>query len=169
MAKVKINKSNINILMEHAKAGYETLYKKEVGGILSGFIKNGDYVIIEVDEYNTPIAARTSWGPNLNNLLKKCGVLEKEYNCECLGFYHSHNETNEKVSAQQSEEDKNCHLESKYNLEIIISISNHKRNWSEKCLHYSDDDNNYTYTICAYYKKEKKIHKAKLVVSRDIA
>lgn len=159
MLRLRIGRQALNSLTGHAAKGFETLYKREVGGHLLGYrIKDGFYVSRAVP-YNTPYTSRTAWGINQYNFRKKGLSLETK-KLKWIGTYHSHVEINRTGSTGQSREDKEAHLFFEAPVDIILRITTNRMRAPKVCLFYKNklDSRVYYYDICGYAKdREEKI------------
>jgi proteasome lid subunit RPN8/RPN11 len=152
MARVKISDKALEDLVLHVKKGYESCYKKEVGGFLLGKISDKNFLVAQASPYNTKNAGRTYWSPNGDTLKRKGAALEKKTGRTWIGIYHSHPETAGWASVRQSTEDRESHISSDYLLEIIVRIASAPMRSPKSCLEIQDSKTGYCYTICGYIK-----------------
>jgi len=151
--RLRIGGQALKSLTVHATKGFETRYKREVGGHLLGYrCKDGFYVSMAVP-YNTPYTSRTAWGINQYNFRKKGLRLETE-RMKWIGTYHSHVEINRSASTGQSREDKEAHLFFEAPVDIILRITTYRMRAPTACLSYKSTRNShvYYYGICGYVK-----------------
>jgi len=150
-------------LTSHATKGYESSYKKEVGGFLLGQINGKGHYIREAVSYNTRNAARTYWSPNGWHMKRKGALLEQKTGYKWIGAYHSHPETAGHASTRQSAEDRESHISSDYPLEIIIGVTPSPMKSPASCFTIQDSESGYYYAICAHIKDgENKIRRIKV-------
>jgi len=150
---LKIGAQALNSLTAHAAKGFETQYKREVGGHLLGYrTKNGFYVSRAIP-YNTPYSTRTGWGINQYYFRRK-GLLLETKRLKWIGTYHSHVEIKRSASTGQSREDKEAHIFFDRPVDIIVRITNYRMNSPKICLSYKEILNSHVYflDICGYVK-----------------
>jgi proteasome lid subunit RPN8/RPN11 len=150
---LKIGALALNSLTAHAAKGFETQYKKEVGGHLLGYrTKNGFYVSRAIP-YNTPYSTRTGWGINQYYFRRK-GLRLETKRLKWIGTYHSHVEIKRSASTGQSREDKEAHIFFDRPVDIIVRITNHRMRSPKICLSYQEIRNSHVYflDICGYVK-----------------
>jgi proteasome lid subunit RPN8/RPN11 len=152
MARIRITAEALTNLRLHAKQGYESSYKKEVGGFLLGEISNKNFMITQSIGYNTRNAGRTYWAPNEETMKRKGTALEKKTGLLWIGTYHSHPEIAGKASIRQSIEDRNSHISSNCLIELIVRIAPVPMHSPKSCLAVQDSETGYYYTICGYIK-----------------
>lgn len=151
--RLRIGRQALNSLTAHVTKGFETYYKKEVGGHLLGYrIKEGFYVSRAIP-YNTPYSCRTGWGINQYNFRKK-GLRLETKRLKWIGTYHSHVEINRTASTRQSREDKQAHLFFEGPVDIICRITTYRMRAPKVCLSYKNmrDSRVYYCDICGYIK-----------------
>jgi proteasome lid subunit RPN8/RPN11 len=152
MVHVKISSQALEDLIAHSKRGYESCYKKEVGGFLMGKEENSHFLIVQSVPYNTRNAGRTYWAPSGDTMKRKGSALEKQTGLKWIGTYHSHPETAGWASTRQSSEDRESHISSDYMLEIIVRVTPSLMNSPASCLSLQDNEAGYYYAICGYMK-----------------
>jgi proteasome lid subunit RPN8/RPN11 len=163
METIKITAKAMKSLTAHAAKGYESSYKKEVGGFLLGQINGRGYYIREAISYNTRNAGRTYWSPNGSNMKRKGAILEQKTGYKLMGAYHSHPETAGHASTRQSEEDKESHISSDYLLDIIIRVTPSLMKSPAACLTVQYCETGYYYDICGHIKgHDNKIRRIKV-------
>lgn len=153
MYHLKISQKALNSLAAHALKGFETKYKKEVGGHLLGYpVRNGFYVS-KVMPYRTPYSTRTAWGIN-QYYFKRKGIRVETKRLKWIGTYHSHVEINRSASAGQSREDMEAHLFFDAPVDIIIRITTYRMRSPKNCLSLTiiRDGRTYYFDICGYLK-----------------
>jgi len=153
MHHLKISRQALSVLTDHALKGFETKYKKEVGGHLLGCsVRNGFYVS-KVIPYRTPYSTRTAWGINQYYFRRK-GIRLETRSLKWIGTYHSHVEINRSASTGQSREDMEAHLFFDAPVDIIIRITTYRMRSPKNCLSLStiQDGRTYHYDICGYLK-----------------
>ena len=154
---LKIGALALNSLAAHAAKGFETLYKKEVGGHLLGYrTKNGFYISRAIP-YNTPYSTRTGWGINQYNFRRK-GLLLETKRLKWIGTYHSHVEIKRSASTGQSREDKEAHIFSDRPVDMIVRITNCRMRSPKICLSYQEirDSRDYFFDICGFVKDQQE-------------
>ncbi len=150
---LKISRQALNSLTAHALKGFETKYKKEVGGHLLGYpVRNGFYVS-KVIPYKTPYSTRTAWGIN-QYYFKRKGLRLETKRLKWIGTYHSHVEINRSASTGQSREDMEAHLFFDAPVDIIIRITTYRMRSPKNCLSLKTvhDGRTYYCDICGYLK-----------------
>lgn len=155
--RLKISKQALSSLTAHVTKGFETHYKKEVGGHLLGYRSQMGFYVSRVIPYNTPYSTRTGWGTNQYYFRKKGMRLETK-RLKWIGTYHSHVEINRSASTGQSREDKEAHLFFDAPVDIIVRITTCRMRSPKTCLSYKvvRDSHVYYYDICGYVKDQQK-------------
>ena len=151
---LKIGALALNSLTAHAAKGFETLYKKEVGGHLLGHSSKDGYYVSRAVPYNTPFSSRTGWGIKPDSFRRKGRSLETK-RTKWIGTYHSHVEINRSASTGQSREDKEAHLFFEVPVDIILRITTYRMRTPKVCLSYKDN-RAYYYDICGYVKDPQR-------------
>ena len=153
MLHLRIGSRALKSLTAHATKGFETLYKREVGGHLLGYRSKDGFYVSRAVPYNTPYTSRTAWGINQYNFRKKGLRLETE-RMKWIGTYHSHVEINRTASTGQSREDKEAHLFFEVPVDIIFRITTCRMRAPKVCLSYKNMRDSYVYyhDICGYVK-----------------
>ena len=150
---LRISKHALRSLTGHARKGFGTPYKREVGGHLLGHrSKNGFYVSRAIP-YNSRYSRRSGWGTVLYYFRKKGLALETE-RLKWIGTYHSHVEINRSASTGQSREDKEAQIFSDRPIEIIVRVTSRRMKLPETCISCSEvhDGRAYFFDICGYIK-----------------
>ena len=137
----------------HVAKGFETPYKKEVGGHLLGYPYKTGFYVSRAIPYNTPYSTRSAWGTNQYYFRKK-GLRLETKRLKWIGTYHSHVEINKSASTGQSKEDMEAHLFFDRPVDIIVRITNYRMRSLKICLSYKTimDSHVYFYDICGYVK-----------------
>jgi len=151
--RLKISRQALSSLTSHVTKGFETRYKKEVGGHLLGYpVRNGFYVSNAIP-YKTPYSTRSGWGINQYYFRRK-GLRLETKRLKWIGTYHSHVEINRSASTGQSREDKEAHLFFDAPVDIIVRIATYGMRSPKVCLSYQTVLNSsaYYYDICGYVK-----------------
>lgn len=151
--RLKISRQALGSLTAHVRKGFETKYKKEVGGHLLGYRdKNGFYVGRAIP-YNTPYSTRTGWGINQYHFRRK-GLRLETKRLKWIGTYHSHVEIKRSACTGQSREDKEAHIFFDRPVDIIVRITNHRMRAPKICLSYEEmrDSHVYFFDICCFVK-----------------
>ena len=153
---LRISRKALSSLTGHVTRGFETPYKKEVGGHLLGYQETTGFYVSRAIPYNTPYRTRTGWGTNQYYFRKKGLSLETK-RLKWIGTYHSHVEINRSASTGQSKEDIEAHLFSDRPVDAIIRITNYRMRSSKTCLSYLTprDSHVYYYDICGYVKNQQ--------------
>ena len=153
MLHLRIGSRALNSLTAHATKGFETRYKREVGGHLLGYLSKDGFYVSRAVPYNTPYTSRTAWGINQYNFRKK-GLRLETKKMKWIGTYHSHVEINRTASTGQSREDKEAHLFFEAPVDIILRITTYRMRAPKVCLSYKNERNShvYYYCICGYVK-----------------
>ena len=153
---LRISKQALSSLTGHVTTGFETPYKKEVGGHLLGYQETTGFYVSRAIPYNTPYRTRTGWGTNQYYFRKKGLSLETK-RLKWIGTYHSHVEINRSASTGQSKEDIEAHLFSDRPVDVIVRITNYRMRSSKACLSYKMimDSHVFFYDICGYMKDQQ--------------
>ena len=156
MHRLKISIQALKSLTVHVTKGFETPYKKEVGGHLLGYKDKTGFYISRAIPYNTPYGTRSAWGTNQYYFRKKGLSLETK-KLKWIGTYHSHVEINRSASTGQSKEDIEAHQFSDRPIDLIVRITNYKMRSPKLCLSYKTnmDSHVYFYDICGYVKNQQ--------------
>jgi len=156
--RLKISRQALSSLTSHVTKGFETRYKKEVGGHLLGYpVRNGFYVSNAIP-YKTPYSTRSGWGINQYYFRRK-GLRLETKRLKWIGTYHSHVEINRSASTGQSREDKEAHLFFDAPVDIIVRIATYRMRSPKVCLSYQTVLNSsvYYYDICGYVKDAQEM------------
>jgi len=153
---LRMSRQALSSLTFHVTKGFETHYKKEVGGHLLGYQDKTGFYVSRAIPYNTPYSTRTAWGTNQYYFRKKGLGLETK-RLKWIGTYHSHVEINRSASTGQSKEDIEAHLLSDRPVDLIVRIANYRMRSPRVCLSYKTilDGHVYFYDICGYVKDQK--------------
>lgn len=163
MTKIILSKATLKVLVTHAKKGYESPYKREVGGHLFGYSTKDGFYVGKAIPYNTLYSSRSEWSPNQISFANKGKTLEKNQRLKWVGEYHSHNEISGRASTTLSTDDKKILRDALCTTLIIIRVSVYPMNWPRLCSSYQYD--NYYYDICGYVKDKKDKIKMVRVIS----
>jgi len=150
---LKISRQALDSLTSHVTKGFETHYKREVGGHLFGWRSKDGFYVIRAMPYNTPYSTRTGWGINYYNFRKKGLHLETK-RMKWIGTYHSHVEINRSASTGQSREDIEAHIFFDVPVDVIVRITTYRMRSPKTCLSFKTimDSRVYNYDICGYVK-----------------
>jgi len=151
---LRISRQALNALIVHATKGFETHYKREVGGHLFGYLSKDGFYVSRAIPYKTPYSSRTGWGIKPYNFRRKGRSLETR-RTKWIGTYHSHVEINRSASTGQSREDKEAHLFFEAPVDIVLRITTYKMRAPKVCLSYKDN-RAYYYDICGYVKDPQR-------------
>jgi proteasome lid subunit RPN8/RPN11 len=151
--RLKIRKQALDSLTAHVTKGFETPYKREVGGHLMGYRSKSGYVVSNAVPYNTPYSTRSAWGINQYYFRRK-GLRIESKRLKWIGTYHSHVEIGRSASTGQSREDKEAHLFFDSPVDIIVRITKYRLRSPQACLFYHAivESHVYYYDICGYIK-----------------
>ena len=151
--RLKISRQALSSITAHVQKGFETHYKKEVGGHLLGYPSDGGFYVSSAIPYNTPYSTRSAWGINQYYFRRK-GVLLETKRLKWIGTYHSHVEINRSASTGQSREDQEAHIFFEAPLDVIVRITTYRMRSPKLCLSYKtiQDSQVYYYDICGYVK-----------------
>jgi hypothetical protein len=158
---LKLGKEALRIIIAHVTRGFETPYKKEVGGHLLGYSIQGGFFISRAIPYNSRYSTRSGWG-TIQYYFRKKGLLLETKRLHWLGTYHSHVEIGRCASAGQSPEDKKAHLSSGRPVEMIVRITRHRMRSPKGCLgrKVMRGEASYFFDLCGYHKDQSdKIRK----------
>ena len=150
---MRISKQALSSITEHVTRGFETPYKKEVGGHLLGYQDKTGFYVSRAIPYNTPYSTRSAWG-TIQYYFRKKGLRLETKRLKWIGTYHSHVEINRSASTGQSKEDMEAHLFSGRPVDLIIRITNYRMRSPKTCLSYKTirDSHVHYYDICGYVK-----------------
>jgi proteasome lid subunit RPN8/RPN11 len=151
--RLKISKQALSSITAHVTRGFETPYKKEVGGHLLGYQEKTGLYVSRAIPYNTPYSTRTAWG-TIQYYFRKKGLRLETKRLKWIGTYHSHVQINRSASTGQSKEDMEAHLFSDRPVDLIVRITNYRMRSPKICLSYKTimDSHVYYYDICGYVK-----------------
>ena len=150
---LRISRQALCSLTGHARKGFETPYKREVGGHLLGHQSKDGFYVSRAIPYNTRYSRRSGWGTILYYFRKKGLGLETE-RLKWIGTYHSHVEINSSASTAQSTEDKEAQMISDRPIEIIVRVTTRRMKSPGTCISCREDHNSraYFFDICGYIK-----------------
>jgi len=150
---LRISKRALSSITGHVTKGFETPYKKEVGGHLLGYHYKTGFYVSRAIPYNTPYSTRSAWG-TIQYYFRKKGLRLETRRLKWLGTYHSHVEINRSASTGQSKEDMEAHLLSDRPVDVIVRITNYRMRSPKTCLSYKTmmASHVYYYDIGGYVK-----------------
>ena len=153
---LRISKQALSSITTHVTRGFETPYKKEVGGHLLGYQEKTGLYVSRAIPYNTPYSTRTAWG-TIQYYFRKKGLRLETKRLKWIGTYHSHVQINRSASTGQSKEDMEAHLFSDRPVDLIVRITNYRMRSPKICLSYKTImcSHVYYYDICGYVKDQQ--------------
>jgi hypothetical protein len=151
--RLRISRQALSSITAHVKKGFETHYKKEVGGHLLGYPTGMGFYVGSAIPYHTPYSTRSAWGINQYYFRRKGMRLETE-RLKWIGTYHSHVEINRAASTGQSREDQEAHIFFGPPLDVIVRITTYRMRSPKSCLSCKTIQGSqvYYYDICGYFK-----------------
>jgi len=141
-----LGRAALRTLVSSATRGYESPYKKEVGGHLLGFSRDGKVHVERAVHYRGGNAKRTWLEVSASSFRRKGRRLVAATGLEVVGEYHSHNDG----STMLSEVDKHILKNDKSPAMVVIRVSDTALPRQDACLHCSDDGSPYRFDICGY-------------------
>lgn len=141
-----LSQKALEVLTSSATRGYESPYKKEVGGHLLGFFRDGKVHVVRAVHYRAGNAKRTWLEVSASSFRRKGRRLVAATGLDVVGEYHSHNDG----STMLSEVDKLILKKDKSPAMVVIRVSDAALPRQDSCLHFSERGSGYRFDICGY-------------------
>ena len=156
--RVELAREALLVMCYYAKAGYETLGKREQLGLLFGRVQGGTALVRHAVLYRARKRARTGVEFDIPSIVRRREELARRLRLRYLGMFHTHVEIAGEVAVGLSDDDIRSFAEDDGSaIEVLVAVRAVERRplgKSPRVLTGYEEKTGYAYTVRAYGKSD---------------